>query len=178
MSESIFTDQLPEVVNQSDATYTLGTLFKSDVDGQVIGVRVYMTGTVSSSLTPSGILYALNGDFINSHEFGTLTVDAWNDILFTTPSDILADTIYVVAVGPTDNYCATSGFFDGVSVVNGHLTAPKSEPGILNGRFHISGDATFPNESFNDGCYFVDVIFQVEGEEAPSYLKNSFFFAG
>jgi hypothetical protein len=175
--QNIFTTELPAISDQQDSTYTLGTLFSSDVDGYILGVRVYVTGIPSTG--PFGALYEWTsndtGDYLNSREFEDLEL-GWNEVRFVDPVPITAGTTYVTAWGPTNNYCATSNFFASAPTVNGHLTAPKTESSALNGKFHVGGSLTYPDESFNDGCYFIDTIFVESLDETPSYTKNSFFF--
>lgn len=178
MTESIFSSQTPALVNQQDSTYTLGTLFSSDVDGYVTGCRAYI-GAVPTSPVPTGLLYEWvdneNGVLLASKPFGTLVAGQWNDILFDTPVAIDAGKDYVTAWGPTNNYSATGGFFNSAPVVNGHLTSPQSFAAKYNGKFHVGTSIAYPNESFNAGCYFVDLLFELEIGE-PSYSDNRFFF--
>lgn len=159
--EFIFTSQLPASPNQTDGTYTLGTVFTSNVDGQVVGIRAYVGGVPSTS--PLGLLYRFNsntdGTLLASRAFGTLTPNAWNSILFTTPVDILAGDYFVAAWGPTNNYSATANFFASSGVTNGHLTAPQATGPRLNGKFKTGASAVYPDQAFNDGCYFVDPLF-------------------
>ena len=179
MTENIFTDQLPALVNLQDSTYTLGTTFSSDVDGLILGTRVYV-GEVPTSPSPTGLLYlatsATTGILLASKAFGILIPGEWNEILFDTPVEIIADQVYVTAWGPTNNYSATGGMFNSSSVINGHLSALMTTFDRPNGKFHVGTSFTFPDETFNGGGYFVDTIFESAGEESVSYLKNSFFF--
>lgn len=160
--ESLFTTEVPAVVGQVDADYTLGTTFLSDVDGQVIGVRVYV-GVVPTN-GPIGALYLrtdeLNGVLLAQKAFGTLTPSSWNEVLFDTPVDIVAGQRYTTC-WTTNNYNTTAHFFDSTSVVNGHLTAEHKTPGVVsNGKFHVGSSLAFPDQEFNGTCYFVDTLFQ------------------
>ena len=179
MVENIFTDQLPALVNQQDSTYTLGTTFSSDIDGLILGTRIYV-GAVPTSPSPTGLLYEATsrttGILLASKPFGTLIAGEWNEVLFDDPVEILAEQDYVTAWGPTNNYSATGGFFDSADVINGHLRALHTLFDRPNGKFNVGTSITFPGDTFNGGCYFVDTIFQLPGEESVSYLKNSFFF--
>jgi hypothetical protein len=160
--QSIFTDQLPQLINQQDTTYTLGTLFKSDADGLVHGIRAYVGDVPTTS--PQGLLYEWisnsQGTLKDSKVFDNLVPNSWNEVLFDEPLSILAETVYVAAWGPTNRYCATPAFFVSNDLVNGHLSALRNLTSRLNGKFKASGSATYPDESYNDGCYFVDVLFE------------------
>lgn len=161
-TQSLFTDQIPALINQQDSTYTLGTLFSSDIDGSIIGIRAYV-GEVPTSPDPKGLLYEwlsnTTGTLLAEMFFGELIAGEWNEILFDTPVAITAGTTYVAAWGPTNNYSASSAFFDS-ALVNLHLTGLQNQAGRLNGKFHVGTSFTYPDGSSNAGCYFVDPIFE------------------
>lgn len=162
--ESLFTSQVPASTGLIDSTYTLGTTFKSDVDGQILGVRVYVGELPSNG--PIGALYErideTTGTLLAQKAFGTLTPFSWNEVLFDTPVDILAGQYYTTC-WTTNNYNTTANFFEPVNgdLVNGHLTAPRKQVGLVsNGKFHVGTALQFPDEEFNGSCYFVDTLFQ------------------
>jgi hypothetical protein len=177
--DNIFTTELPALVNQQDSTYTLGTTFSVLADGFILGTRVYV-GAVPTSPSPKGLLYLATsrstGDLLAQKDFGTLVAGQWNEILFDDPVEVVTGQDYVTAWGPTNNYSATGGFFDSTDVINGNVQALRSLFDRPNGKFHVGTSFTFPDETFNGGCYFVDTIFQLPGEETVSYIGNSFFF--
>lgn len=174
--DSIFTSQIPNAY-ADDSTYTLGTVFKSDVDGSIYGIRMYV-GNVPTS-APDGALYTVDGEFVGTllwhTPFGVLTPNAWNEVLFGTPVSITAETLYVAAAGPLDKYVATTGFFDFDPVINGHLMAPHISV-WGNGRFNFGGGLAYPANSYRSSCYFIDVLFSPNNSEA-AYTNTRFFLA-
>lgn len=162
-TEVLFTSQIPSATNQADGTYSLGTLFSAAVDGKILGIRAYV-GTTPPSTGPLGLLYEWTSNTAGilraSKAFGTIMTSSWNTILFDTPFDILAGVTYVAAWGPTNSYCATPNFFTSTALVNGNLTSPASTSPKLNGKFKVNATAVYPDQEFNDGCYFVDPVFQ------------------
>lgn len=161
VTESLFTTQLPLTTGNQDATYTLGTVINTDIDGQIVGARVYIGDLPTTS--PEALLYewVSNGEgiLLASKPFGVLVPSSWNEIRFDTPVDVSPLKAYVIAWGPTDNYNATTLFFESDDLVNGHLSSPHNTVGKENGKFQPSATAAYPGQSFNAGCYFVDVLF-------------------
>lgn len=162
--ESLFTTQLPLLTGQVDNTYTLGTVFSVTVAGQIAGIRVYV-GEVPTT-APKGVLYLWTSNTVGSElatkDFGTLLPNQWNLVMFDTPVDVNPEETYVVAWGPTNNYNASTNFFESDDLISGHLIAPHDTSGKLNGKFRVTADslvAFYPDQSFSSGCYFVDVLF-------------------
>lgn len=173
MTQTLFTTQTPAILNRNDSTYTLGTAFKAKVPGNVLGIRTYVANVPTTS--PSGAIFSSAGATLKSQAFGTLSPNQWNQILFSTPLHIDAYTLYVAAAGPLNVYNATSGFFTPDSYENGDLMA-KLTGYNGNGRFVANAALTYPNQSFNDTLYFVDLIFQTDTEAADQHLNNRGFF--
>lgn len=150
-------------VTATDGPYTLGTLFTTDVAGQVLGIRYFVPNLVPSSLI--GVLYEWTSDTTGvelaraTFNHGALVANSWATVLFASPVSLDPAKRYVAAIYTPDRYGATNGFFTGHSEVNGHLTAPADAVGVHNGKFHAGGiDAAFP-EAGGGSCYFVDVMF-------------------
>lgn len=159
MTESIFTTQTPASVGNTESTYTLGTVFKSDVDGQILGIRYYSGGAGTTTNTVALYQYdsETTGTLLGSKD-GSATVGVgWESITFDTPIDIVADQLYVAA-WHTYNYGVTANFFDAAGVTNGHLTAVRNL-GTANGKFRDAAALGYPDNNFQGACYFVDVIF-------------------
>ena len=173
--EFLFTSQTP-ASSASDGPYTLGTLISSDVDGQVLGIRLFvgaqtpraddaMVGQLYQWISNSSGTLLATTPTIPQADF---TLNAWNELMFDTPVDITAGTVYVAAVGAIVRYVSSGHFFDGVGpgaadLINGHLTAPHSTTGQLNGKFKVSSLA-YPTDAFNASCYFVDFLFLPDEE--------------
>lgn len=164
--QSIFTTETP-TTQQNDGPYTLGTVFYSDVAGFVFGVRWY-TPVALPSGTVIGALFQVTdnatGPLLQQATFGALVANTWNTVLFTVPQVILPNPqLYATAVLVADNYAATPLFFLGNQVTNGHLTAIQDQTApfatIENGKFHVGGALTYPEDSFGGGCYFADTLF-------------------
>jgi hypothetical protein len=152
---SLFTaSDTPVIPSQSDTDpITLGVKFRSDIPGRITGIRFYKglanTGTHIAHLWTSG------GSQLATATFSGETASGWQQVLFSTPVDIDADTTYVASYhAPNGGYSRTVGFFENLL-----LRYPLRGMNGTNGVFAIGPAGTFPTSSFSSTNYFVDVIF-------------------
>jgi hypothetical protein len=91
------------------------------------------------------------------------TPDGWNQVALTNPVPVDAGVEYCAAIWTPLRYVATTGGASPWPLTNGDLSAPS-----LAGRFSsgASGIVDFPTGSFNNGCYFVDVVFETADDPA------------
>lgn len=185
MPESIFTIQTPSSTNVVEpGGITTGTTFIPAVDGVVPGVPFFATTDVGGTYT--GSLYAITSDddpegsgtgtLLGSGTLlsGAVTPGAWNLISFVTPVNVTAGTAYRVAMHNTaGHYVSTGSFADFVSggLTNGNLFAPPTgyDIGIgtiAQGVFNGGAAPAYPSNTFNAGCYFVDVAFTATADVA------------
>lgn len=164
--DRLFTTQTPANTNNNDTSYCLGTTFRSDVDGQVVGITVFAADELPTNTAPGpeGTLWRRDSDstgtLLASKPFGTLTPGTWCDVLFDTPVDIIAGQMYKASWGPTNRYVSSALFFDAADVVNGHLTGVRNVLGVSNGVFVQASVVLHPSETFNASCYFVGPLFR------------------
>jgi hypothetical protein len=141
-------------------TFELGVQFESNVAGLVDGVLFYkqrgMTGT------NFGHLWSSSGTLLASATFSNETASGWQQVSFSSPVAILANTIYTVSYStgsPLFDYY--SGYFARSGVTNGNLTAPAStniNGTILdNGVYNYGGE--FPLASQYSANFWVDLTF-------------------
>ncbi|GIH07419.1 hypothetical protein Rhe02_54860 [Rhizocola hellebori] len=180
MAESIFTNQTPSLTNENDGVpYCLGTVWTSDADGTVTGIRWYFPATLPTS-TPTVALYSWDsettGTLLGSGTFVSPTAGTWNTATLDTPAAITATTKYVAVVRTVNRYVATSNFFTG-AVTNGHLTAPADSGGVHNGKYDDLHNAVntmiYPQQTINKGCYFVDPVVTFSTEYTQSVGGSS-----
>lgn len=167
MSASIFTSETPVVTDASDAApgLTLGTLFQSDIDGAISGIRWYYPATLPGTAVV-GLLYSYTDESTGTElaraTFSSPSAGAWNTVTFSSPVAITASTKYVACVLTLDRYVATSALFASSGITNGHLTAIANDDlSTTNGKFHVGSSAAYPEQHFGASCYFVDVLFDL-----------------
>ena len=127
--------------------------------GSVTGVRFYKgTGTTG---THTGTLWSASGAKLATATFTSETASGWQQVLFSAPVAITANTVYVVSyhskVGRyafqwAQHVCAAG-------VDNGPLHALKAGVSGGNGVYRYGTGVVFPNASYNSSNYWVDVVF-------------------
>lgn len=144
-------------VNDS-AGVELGMKFRSDVSGNVTGIRFYK-GT-SNTGTHTGHLWSSSGTLLASLTFSAESASGWQEASFTTPVAIAANTTYIVSYyAPRGFYSASGGYFTGGGADNPPLHGLASGVDGLNGIYRYGASFGFPADSYNDTNYWVDVVF-------------------
>ena len=135
----------------------LGVKFQSDINGFVSGIRFYKGDTNTG--THVGSLWSSAGALLAQATFTNETASGWQQVDFATPVAINANTVYVASYyAPNGNYAADSGYFASSGVTNGPLTLLQDGVSGGNGVYVYSASPSFPNNSFNAGNYWVDVV--------------------
>jgi len=150
----------PATLSDSEsAAVELGVKFRSDVAGNVTGVRFYKGPTNNG--THIGRLYNISGTLLAEVTFTGETASGWQQMLFASPVAISANTTYVVSYfTPTGGYSTTTNYFGSSGVDSGVLHAPSDAAGGGNGVYAYGPTGGFPNSSFGATNYWVDVVFQ------------------
>jgi hypothetical protein len=164
-TESIWgTSYSPSVNSDYDGetgqTFELGVQFESNVAGKVTGVLFYkQRGTTGTNV---GHLWSSNGTLLASATFTNETSSGWQEVSFSSPVAILANTIYTVSYDTgSPLFYYDSEYFARGGVTNGNLTAPAStdinNTVLDNGVYNYGGD--FPLASQYYANFWVDVVF-------------------
>jgi len=157
----------PLSTSNEDSPVELGLKFKSSVAGLVNGVRFFSPNNPSGIYT--GNLWSREGTLLSSATFINVNASEWQEVLFATPIQIEADSIYIVSYHTAGGrYSATSGSLT-TAFTNGTLTALGNESSGGNGLYRY-GASGFPNNTSNGTNYWVDVLFTTNN--AYSYTFN------
>ncbi|MEP7375034.1 MAG: DUF4082 domain-containing protein [Chitinophagaceae bacterium] len=145
--------------SNEDASVTLGVKFRSSVSGFVKGVRFFSPNDIAVAPgSYTGQLWSAGGTLLASGTFTGVTTDSWQEMIFTTPVLIAANTTYVASYHTNGTtYVGTPGGF-ATAVTNGSLTAPDNASAGGNGVYVYGATASFPTNSVG-GNYWVDVMF-------------------
>jgi hypothetical protein len=148
----------PAAIATSDRSEVeLGLRFRSDVAGYVTGVRFYKGPT--STGTHTGTLWTRGGTRLATATFTGETASGWQQVNFSTPILIAANTTYVVSYHTmVGNYAYSSAFFASKGADNPPLHALSNSAAGGNGVYRY-GASRFPNSSYNSTNYWVDVVF-------------------
>ncbi|HUH81327.1 MAG TPA: DUF4082 domain-containing protein, partial [Solirubrobacteraceae bacterium] len=154
--QTIFDFSTPATIDAGDTKSTeLGVKFTSEVAGHVTGIRFYKASTNVGTHVAS--LWTAGGTLLASATFTGETASGWQQVNFSSPVAISANTTYVAAyLAPKGHYSATSGAFTSAGVTNGPLTALANGVSV-NGVYTYSAGSTFPTSSFKATNYWVDV---------------------
>ena len=173
---NLFTSQTPASNNFDASPLTLATTVIFAVNGQVTGGR-FFARNVNSGGTFELVLWIPTvediggvgaGTVLASATYGAITPGDWNSIVFSSPVSVVAGQPYKIGLRTSNGqYTSTAAFFAS-PLVNGNITGPQGStltPGygtFYNGSYQTNNTG-YPNQTFNNTCYFVDVDFTPSG---------------
>jgi hypothetical protein len=148
----------PSIVTVSDPqAVNLGVKFQASTNGTITGIRFYKGP--KNTRTHIGALWTASGTLLASATFTNETASGWQQVNFSKPVSITANTTYVASYHTnTGEYSANGNYFANAHT-NGLLTAPSSASIGGNGVYAYSGSNVFPNNTYNANNYWVDVVF-------------------
>ncbi|HEY0277463.1 MAG TPA: DUF4082 domain-containing protein [Solirubrobacterales bacterium] len=154
---TLFEQGTPATVDVNDnGPVVLGVKFSSTTAGKVRGIRFYKA-TANKGTHKVG-LWTSTGGLLAETTVTSETASGWQEVLFATPINIAANTIYVAAyLAPNGHYSANGEGFNS-AVVSSPLTAPASGT-TGNGLYVYSSSLVFPTSSYKATNYWVDVLF-------------------
>jgi len=162
---SLFGSQVPVTSAANDASgVELGVRFKATIDGYINGVRFYKG--VGNSGTHTGTVWSASGIALSTGTFANETATGWQTLQLASPVEVTAGTVYVASYfAPNGHYAADPNVFAGSDYKAPPLTAPGRPSNSLNGVYQ--GGHRYPDQSFNDTNYWVDVLFTTTNESPP-----------
>jgi uncharacterized protein (TIGR03437 family) len=140
-----------------DNPITLGVKFRSDVSGSVTGVRFYKGS--GNNGTHIGMLYSSTGALLAQATFTGETASGWQQVNFSSPVAISANTTYVAAFFSNSGHAGDGGYFTSKGLDNAPLHALKSGVDGPNGLYMYGSAPLFPSQSWADSNYWVDIVF-------------------
>jgi hypothetical protein len=140
----------------------LGVRFQASSSGFIAGVRFYKYSDNTGSHI--GSLWSSTGTLLASGTFSGETASGWQELDFSSPVAITANTTYVVSYHTNTGHYATTSNGLASAVTNGPLTA------LASGGVYAYGSANaFPSNTFNASNYWVDVVYtQTAGATPPT----------
>jgi hypothetical protein len=136
----------------------MGVKFRADSDGSVIGVRFYKATTNTG--THVGHIWSSSGTLLGTATFTGESKSGWQQVNFTTPISVVANTTYVVSYfAPVGHYSADTYFFEQSGVDNPPLHALANGVDGSNGVYIYGSAGGFPTFSSLATNYWVDVVY-------------------
>jgi hypothetical protein len=140
-----------------DGPVELGVKFKSDVNGIITGIRFYKAGLNTG--THIGSLWSSTGVLLTSASFISETASGWQQVNFTTPVPVTANTVYVASYHTNvGHYSDNLNYFASTGIDNPPLHALANGVSV-NGVYAYGANSTFPNQTWSTSNYWVDVVF-------------------
>lgn len=142
-----------------DRSVELGVKFRSDVAGTVVGIRFYKSS--ANIGTHVANLWSNAGQRLATATFSGETASGWQQVNFSTPVAITANTIYVASYhANTGHYSKDVSYFASAGVDRPPLHALANGVSGGNGVYRYGSNSAFPNKTGNASNYWVDVVFR------------------
>ena len=147
----------PSVAADPDTSaIELGLKFRSDVDGQVTGVRFYKS--TQNTGTHVGRLWSSSGQLLAQATFSNESASGWQQVNFPSPVAITANATYVVSYhAPVGRYAVDEGYLN-APYTKGPLRAPSNSEAAGNGVYRYGSGGVFPTSTYRSSNYWVDVV--------------------
>ena len=131
---------------------------RSNVDGLITGVRFHKDGRNTG--THAGRLWSSSGQLLAQATFTNETASGWQQVSFSSPVAIKANTVYVVSYhAPVGRYSVDDGYFQ-TAYTNGPLRALASGESGGNGVYAYGTGGVFPTSTYRSANYWVDAVFE------------------
>ncbi len=140
------------------ASVEVGVKIRADNDGYILGMRFFKAA--ANSGTHIGNLWSASGVLLATGTFTNESSSGWQQLMFTNPVPVVANTTYVVSyLAPVGHYSADGAFFASNGVDTPPLHALQNGVDGGDGVFSYGSASTFPSNSYNSTNYWVDVIY-------------------
>ncbi len=150
----------PSQDQYGSGSYELGVKIRPDVSGTVTGVRFYKQ-TWMNGYTHVGHLWTSSGTLLATATFTNETSYGWEQVKFSSPVTVAANTVYVVSFSTGGGYYGVSStYFSNSGVDSGHLhaLANTNTYSAGDGVYH-TGNGSFPGVSGGGMNFWADVVF-------------------
>lgn len=154
---SVFGQQVPDVPDTPDGgAYELGMNITPSVDGFITGARFYKSA--ANTGTHSGSLWSSAGQRLATATFTSETASGWQEVRFSEPVAVSAGQKYVVSYTvPNGHYASKENQWASFGLSEAPLTVAGGFGSAPAGVY--AGPGSFPSNSYNNGNYFVDALF-------------------
>jgi O-glycosyl hydrolase len=155
-----------------DSPVELGVKFRSDVAGNLTGIRFYKA--TANTGTHVGNLWSSSGTLLASATFSNETASGWQQVSFASAVPITSNTIYVASYhAKNGHYSADTNYFLTNGVNSPPLHALTNSVSGGNGVYTYGSASSFPKLTWEACNYWVDVTFQPAVAPPPSGTQES-----
>ena len=147
----------PGTADSDASAIEVGVRFRSDTSGYITGIRFYKFA--ANTGMHLGSLWTNAGTRLASAVFTGESSTGWQQVNFSTPIAIAANTTYVASYHTdTGHYAADSNYF-GAGFDTAPLHALRDGADGRNGVYNYGAVSTFPEYTYHAANYWVDVVF-------------------
>ena len=154
---SIFAQSVTGAQDADGSAVELGVKFRSDVPGQVVGVRYFKTSGNTGAHT--GTLWSATGQPLATVTFAAESATGWQEAAFSSPVTVQPGTTYVASYHTNTGNYATGTSFASAGVDTPPLHALREGVDGSNGVYAYGAGGVFPTNSWQSANYLVDVLF-------------------
>jgi hypothetical protein len=147
----------PSIPFWVDSPVELGVKFRSDIAGTITGIRFYKAGANNGVHT--GSLWNSTGTLLATGTFTNETAGGWQQLTFTTPVAISANTTYIASYHTNTGFAVDVNYFANRGVDSAPLHALLHGVDGANGVFLYGAGGQFPSNPSGGHNYWVDVVF-------------------
>jgi len=149
----------PSQVDSGDASSVeLGVKFRAEFNGYINGIRFYKSA--ANTGTHIGNLWTSAGSLLASASFTGETSSGWQQVNFSTPVAINANTTYIASYfAPAGHYSASPAFFSTAGVDDPPIHLLQNGVDGPNGIYSYGSTSAFPVLTANSTNYWVDVVY-------------------
>ena len=152
------TTTVPPIIDAGpDNAVELGMKFRASVPGVVTGLRFYK-GAANTG-THVGSLWSIAGQRLATATFTDETASGWQQVTFSSPVSIAADTLYVASYFCPDGHYSGEPYDFVQALDSPPLRAPATGEVSGNGVYSYGAASSFPVNSYYATNYMVDVLF-------------------
>jgi hypothetical protein len=169
---TIFGETTPAIVDGGDGqSVELGVKFRSDVPGQITGIRFYKA--TANTGTHIGSLWSSTGTQLAQATFSGESASGWQQVSFSSPVAIQANTTYVAGYfAPKGHYSATEFSLNhppavGADILDSPPLHVLPDTGNGNGLYQYTESSVFPMNTYQSENYWVDVTFTPSAPTQP-----------
>ena len=150
----------------------VGVKFRADSNGYITGLRFYKASTNVG--THVGHLWTRAGVLLGSATFTSETKSGWQQVNFSTPIAVSANTTYVASYfAPAGHYSENINVFSRTGIDSPPLHALANGVDGPNGVYLYSSSGGFPTSSYYSTNYWVDVVYTPQTVVANPQLTVS-----
>jgi hypothetical protein len=150
---------VPATIDSGDpSSVEIGVKFRADADAYITGVRFYKAA--ANIGTHIGNIWSDAGTLLGTATFSNESASGWQQVLFANPIPVSANTTYIASYfAPNGHYSDDTYYFMNAGVDSPPLHALADGVDGPDGVFLYTATSGFPNQSFDQTNYWVDVIY-------------------